>query len=165
MGGNKSFVNTKEDFYLVNSNGEKNWYVTDNGSIALSDGTDILGVKPVVSLKSDISIKSGSGKEDDPYILDSKYFGSYVKLDKDIWRVYDEEDNNLRLVLTDYLKVNGVKLNACPLSKNEPNLGDNIFVYGYPNIEIQGTDLKMTQGIVSGKNGYNGDKYLFQFDA
>ena len=110
MGGNKSFVNTKEDFYLVNSNGEKNWYVTDNGSIALSDGTDILGVKPVVSLKSDISIKSGSGKEDDPYILDSKYFGSYVKLDKDIWRVYDEEDNNLRLVLTDYLKVNGVKL-------------------------------------------------------
>lgn len=80
--------------------------------------------------------------------------------------------NSMNIVdnLKDYfdlaiVKVNGVKLNACPLSKNEPNLGDNIFVYGYPNIEIQGTDLKMTRGIVSGKNGYKGDKNLFQFDA
>ncbi len=110
MGGSKSFVNTGEDFYLVNNNGKKDWYVTNSGNVALSDGTNVIGVKPVVSLKSDIQVKSGSGKKDDPYVIDGSYFGSYVKLGNDTWRVIGEEENNLRLLLTDYLKVNGTKL-------------------------------------------------------
>lgn len=84
------------------------------------------------------------------------------KINHDSMNIVDNLKDYFDLAI---VKVNGVKLNACPLSKNEPNLGDNIFVYGYPNIEFQGTDLKMTQGIVSGKNGYKGDKNLFQFDA
>lgn len=63
------------------------------------------------------------------------------------------------------IRVKGVKLNACPLSTKEPVLGSDILVFGYPQIQYQGADLKVTKGIVSGKNGYRGDKSTFQIDA
>ena len=94
--------------------------------------------------------------------INAELYLNGVKINHDSMNIVDNLKDYFDLAI---VKVNGVKLNACPLSKNEPNLGDNVFVYGYPNIEIQGTDLKMTQGIVSGKNGYKGDKNLFQFDA
>ena len=63
------------------------------------------------------------------------------------------------------LKVNGVTLNSCPISNEQPKLGSEILVYGYPQIELQGMELKVTKGIVSGKNGLLGDKSTFQMDA
>lgn len=63
------------------------------------------------------------------------------------------------------LRVKGVKLNSCPISNKEPVLGSDILVFGYPQIEYQGSDLKVTKGIVSGKNGFRGDKATFQIDA
>ncbi len=63
------------------------------------------------------------------------------------------------------IRVKGAKLNACPLSTKEPVLGSDILVFGYPQIQYQGADLKVTKGIVSGKNGYQGDKSTFQIDA
>ncbi len=63
------------------------------------------------------------------------------------------------------IQVNGARLNSCPLSTESPKLGDDIYVWGYPNIESQGADLKVTKGIVSGRTGYKGDKNSFQIDA
>lgn len=63
------------------------------------------------------------------------------------------------------IRVKGAKLNACPLSTKDPVLGADILVFGYPQIQYQGDDLKVTKGIVSGKNGYQGDKSTFQIDA
>lgn len=63
------------------------------------------------------------------------------------------------------IQVNGAKLNSCPLSTESPKLGEDIYVWGYPNIESQGADLKVTKGIVSGRTGYRGDKNSFQIDA
>ncbi|WP_308605005.1 serine protease [uncultured Fibrobacter sp.] len=63
------------------------------------------------------------------------------------------------------IRVEGVHLNACPIATNEPNLGSDVLVYGYPMIDVQGEDLKVTKGIVSGKNGYRGDRATFQIDA
>lgn len=63
------------------------------------------------------------------------------------------------------IRVKGVKLNSCPLSIKDPHLGEEILVYGYPQIQYQGADLKVTKGIVSGKNGFQGDETTFQIDA
>lgn len=63
------------------------------------------------------------------------------------------------------IKVFGAKLSACPIATKEPGLGDEVLVYGYPKIGIQGNDLKVTKGIVSGKNGIMGNKKMFQIDA
>lgn len=63
------------------------------------------------------------------------------------------------------IRVKGAKLNSCALSTREPVLGSDILVFGYPQIQYQGADLKVTKGIVSGKNGYRGDESTFQIDA
>lgn len=63
------------------------------------------------------------------------------------------------------IRVKGGELNSCPLSTREPLLGEDVLVYGYPQIQYQGADLKVTKGIVSGKNGFQGDEATFQIDA
>ncbi len=63
------------------------------------------------------------------------------------------------------IRVKGVKLNSCPISSRDPRLGEDIRVFGYPQIQYQGSDLKVTKGIVSGKNGFRGDEGTFQIDA
>lgn len=108
-GATKSFINNGYYTYLSNKNSNNEiWYITENGKLNTSDGTEILGVKPVITLPSNTPLIKGKGTNKEPYIIEEKssYFASYVKLDKDIWRVYDEDDNNIKLVLNDYLKEN-----------------------------------------------------------
>lgn len=110
-GGNKSFVNTNESFYLTNHTKDlKIWYVDQNGGLSQSDGTTILGVKPVVTLKGNTVASKGTGTKEDPYVLDTSYFGAYVKLGSDIWRVYNVDDDKLYMSLDDYIKVSNKNL-------------------------------------------------------
>lgn len=43
--------------------------------------------------------------------------------------------------------------------------GDEIYVVGYPQINLQGIEPKVTRGIVSSKTGFKGEKENFQMDA
>ena len=112
IGGKKSFVINDEFFYLDGIN-DKNqvWYITDDGKLTLNSGTDIIGIRPVITIRANIDYISGSGLVDNPYVIESEngLFGSYVKLDNDIWRIYQVNDTEVRMVLDDYLKVNGQK--------------------------------------------------------
>lgn len=113
IGNKESYVINNEYFYLNNSNSEKEiWYVDDEGKITTNKGTDIIGIKPVITIKSNIDYLSGNGTKEDPYKIEKEngLFGSYVKLDNQIWRIYQVNDNDIRLVLNDYLKVNDTEL-------------------------------------------------------
>jgi S1-C subfamily serine protease len=44
-------------------------------------------------------------------------------------------------------------------------VGTDIYTIGFPNPGIQGTDVKITKGIISNKRGFNGDDTRFQIDA
>lgn len=46
-----------------------------------------------------------------------------------------------------------------------PMLGDNIFVLGFPASDILGTSIKLTNGVISSKKGYNDDLKTFQISA
>lgn len=108
-GGNSSFMNNKEYFYLINFNSKnKIWYVDNKGKINTSDGTDIIGVKPVITLKNTTTLLSGDGTKDNPFVIEneSNLFGSYVKLDNNIWRIYNVNEENIKLSLNSYLKIN-----------------------------------------------------------
>ncbi len=111
-GAKKSFVNTNENFYLINNNKENNiWYVDETSGLSNNDGTDIIGIKPVIALKSEIIVKNGKGTIEDPYYIeDNTYFGSYVKLGTDLWRVYDVDNDKLKLSLTSGIKVSNNEL-------------------------------------------------------
>ena len=112
-GAKESFINNGEYFYLSNFNAnDKVWYINDDGKVSTSNGTDVIGIRAVITLKPDLNFISGNGTYDDPYVIDSEkgLFGSYVKLDDDIFRIYKIEDNIVKLVLTDYIKVDGKNL-------------------------------------------------------
>lgn len=110
IGSKDSYLANKEYFYLNNQNSEnKKWYIDDEGNGKLSTGNDIIGIRPVITIKANIDYVSGKGTKDDPYVIEKEnnLFGSYVKLDNDIWRIYENKDNEVKLMLNDYLKVNG----------------------------------------------------------
>ena len=106
-GGKKSFVLNKQSFYLANQNeDEEVWTVDGDGKLHATSGDAILGIKPTITLSSNIATKSGDGTLDNPYVIEEEfgYFASYVKLGSDVWRVYDVDNKNLKLVLNDYVK-------------------------------------------------------------
>lgn len=49
--------------------------------------------------------------------------------------------------------------------ENECEVGDTIYVVGYPNIALQGMEAKVTKGIVSSMSGFKGGRDRFQMDA
>ena len=113
IGSKDSYLVNDEYFYLSNTNNEnKVWYIDDSGKSNLSTGNDILGVRPVITIKANIDYVSGNGTINNPYLIekDNGLFGSYVKLGNDIWRIYDINGNEIKLMLNDYLKVNGTNL-------------------------------------------------------
>ena len=106
-GSSDSYINNGYYTYLSNTNNDNEvWYIDDEGKLNTSNGTDIYGIKPVITLNSTVELIEGEGTKDNPYQIEKEndLFASYVKLDNDLWRIYNIEDNNLKLVLTDYLK-------------------------------------------------------------
>ena len=107
-----SFINNGEYFYLSNNNSENDaWFVSDAGKVGTNDGTDVYGIRPVITLRSGTSIISGDGSKDKPYIIEKEFgpFGGYVKLGEDTWRIYQFDDNEYKLMLDNYLMVDSEK--------------------------------------------------------
>lgn len=106
--GKDSYLNNGEYFYLANTNNENYvWYLTNDGKISTGTGQDIIGVRPIITLKSNLKYRDGNGKIDNPYLIEDNrsLFGSYVKLDNSLWRIYQINDTEVRLMLNDYLTV------------------------------------------------------------
>lgn len=45
------------------------------------------------------------------------------------------------------------------------NVGEKVFAMGYPLISVQGTEIKITDGIISSKTGYQNDPTTYQISA
>ena len=109
-GGHEGFMNSGEYYYLINRTSEnKMWYVDESGKIGTSDGTDIIGIKPVITIKKKVALIDGIGTQDNPYKIEMEngLFGSYVKLGNDIWRVYSVDWDDIKLSLNSHLTLNG----------------------------------------------------------
>lgn len=105
-GSTESFLNNEEYYYLINNEKENtSWCVDKDGKISTSDGTDILGIKPIITIKNNIQVTGGNGNKENPYIFEEStgLTGGYVKLDNDIWRIYKEENDLVKLSLDNYL--------------------------------------------------------------
>lgn len=108
-GGANGFMNNEEYYYLINTNEEnKYWYIDSDGKLGKTDGSDVLGVKPVVTIKGTIEKTGGNGTEESPYTFEEEtsLFGSYVKLGNDLWRIYEVNDTEVKLSLNNYLTIN-----------------------------------------------------------
>ena len=120
-GNQNSYLVNDEQFYLSNNNSKnESWFIDEAGNVKTNDGTDILGIRPVITIKSNVKYQDGNGTKDNPYKIEKEngLFGSYVKLDNQIWRIYQVNEDDIRLVLTDYLKVNDKELTHIYSAKN-----------------------------------------------
>lgn len=128
--GQKGFMNNEENFYLLNSNKDNDtWYIDSEGLIKESDGTDIIGIKPVITIKSNLDLVSGDGTKDNPYTIenDTNMLGAYISLGNDLWRVYSIDNNNLKLSLNNYLTIDNKQVEKIYSNKGYAH---NDTVYG-----------------------------------
>ena len=165
-GGKDSYLNINKYYYLSTLDSNNNiWYVNDNGNVSSADGSDIYGIRPTITLKSNSKSLSGNGTANNPYIIDENYlFGSYVKLGDDIWRVYDIAEDNIKLSLNDYLKEDGedflYKYSTNGYYHNDTKKGslayylNNTYLnsLSYKNSII---NIKWSNGIYGSSNDYN----------
>lgn len=108
-GADKGFINNGEFFYLSDTTKDnKIWFVNNEGKLNKSTGKDVYGIRPVIKLKENIDYISGDGSKNNPYTIETTegLFGKYVKLDNDIYRIINVDENNLVLMANDYVKVN-----------------------------------------------------------
>jgi len=101
-GGSKSFINNDRYNYLSNKNSDNEiWYINNEGKLNTTDGTDIIGIKATITLSPNIELKKGNGTYENPYNFEetTNLIGSYVKLDNDIWRIYEENNGIIKLIL------------------------------------------------------------------
>lgn len=104
-GGSKSYLNISKNYYLSSINEDEVWYVSQTGKAQTNDGKTIYGIRPTITLGSAAKQNKGKGTEDDPYVIETGIkFASYVKLDNDIYRVYETDETKLKLSLTTILK-------------------------------------------------------------
>ncbi|MBO7563096.1 MAG: trypsin-like peptidase domain-containing protein [Bacteroidales bacterium] len=65
------------------------------------------------------------------------------------------------------LKVKGVNIANIPYSikTTTSEVGEDVFVLGYPLISTMGDEIKLTTGVLSSKSGFQGDVSLYQISA
>lgn len=169
IGNKESYVINEEYFYLNNTNNNNEvWYIDPDGKISTNKGTDILGIKPVITIKSNLDYISGNGTKEDPYTIETNngLFGSYVKLDDKLWRIYQVNETEVRLMLNDYLKVNNENLQYIYSNVNSYH---NDYKYGsiayYLNHDFLNTlSYKDKIKEVTWANGYYGSNSNYDYE-
>ena len=63
------------------------------------------------------------------------------------------------------LKLEGVFHPVSLAETNGCEVGQEVFLAGYPKPELQGLETKVTKGIISSRTGFMGDANLYQIDA
>ena len=108
-GGKNGYLNNGQIYHLLGLNDSKGTlYVEEDGSIANSDSLTSYGVKAVITLKKNTISSYGDGSVDNPYTIkqgnNTNYVDRIVKLGEDNWKVFQEENDILKLVKVDYIK-------------------------------------------------------------
>lgn len=84
-----------------------------------------------------------------------------------------EKTYNAQIIATDQkndlaiLKIDNVQFPNFPysLGSNLSDVGEGVFVLGYPQTQHLGEELKLTTGVISSRSGYRGDMTTYQISA
>ena len=102
----KTFLSKEDEkIWLANSSSAANkaWHTSSN-TITLSKPNINYLVKPVITLANNNVLLSGTGTKENPYIVKEDIkdvrVSSYVKLDNDVYQVYDIEKDVIKLEAT-----------------------------------------------------------------
>ncbi|MEO7801492.1 MAG: trypsin-like peptidase domain-containing protein [Ginsengibacter sp.] len=73
--------------------------------------------------------------------------------------------NDLAIIQINDNKFPGIFKIPYLISTNRSNVGENVFVLGYPLRAMMGEEIKLTNGIISSKTGFHGDITTYQVSA
>lgn len=76
-----------------------------------------------------------------------------------------DEKNDLALISIEDEKFNGMGILPYSIFSKTREVGTNIFTMGYPMVNYMGEEVKVTDGIISSKTGYNGDIVTYTMTA
>jgi len=79
--------------------------------------------------------------------------------------VVSDERNDLAIIKIEDSRFTTLGSIPYTFRKGVADVGENVFVLGYPLTSTMGEEVKLTNGIVSSKTGYKGDISLYQISA
>ena len=101
-----TYLNNGMTFWTMTSNSKKGVYANHKGyEIEINAKTDYNGVRPVINIKKGVSIISGKGTFDNPYVLEgynygkagnklnTRISGEYIKYSGYLWRIIDNDSS------------------------------------------------------------------------
>lgn len=116
---------------------------------AIAEGYVVTNYHVITGAKS-ISIKKFDGD------MKESYNGYVVTTDR---------EHDLAVIKIIDKKFEGFDEIPYGFGKTMPEVGEEIFVLGYPMTETMGTELKVNDGIISAASGYKGDQSMYQISA
>lgn len=168
-GGKNSYLNISKYFWLLGlDSNESNLYVLENGTVDTALGYEGYGVRSVVTLKKNTEISTGEGTVDNPYVIagsnDINLINKYIKLDNDIYKVFQDSNGYLKLVLNGYITTNNGSEQLIAYSnknsiydiKNRNNIGYYLNKTYYNALSYKDilSDCTFFTGEVSSETGY-----------
>lgn len=99
-----TYINDEENIWLLNRSEDNVWNI-NNGSLSASGSDNMYYIKPVITIKNSAVLMSGDGTKENPYTISENNLGvgSYVKIDEDVWYIYDKTNDSYKLSLTEKL--------------------------------------------------------------
>lgn len=79
--------------------------------------------------------------------------------------VASDKDHDLVIVRIVDKDFDGMKEIPYQIGKSSTDVGENIFILGYPQIDTMGEEIKLTEGVISALSGYKGNQSMFQISA
>ncbi|MBP5397138.1 MAG: trypsin-like peptidase domain-containing protein [Bacteroidales bacterium] len=98
--------------------------------------------------KIEVSIKSGN----DIHTYEAKVLAT-------------DKTNDLALITIEDEKFSGIGILPFTLNGKTRDVGTSVFTMGYPMANYMGEEVKITDGIISSKTGYEGDIVTYQISA
>lgn len=129
-----------------NSAKPQNWSGT---GFALNNGYIATNYHVVEDAKS-IKVKGVRGN------FNTEYTATVISTDK---------FNDLALIKIDDSRFNGFGTIPYRVKTTTSEVGEDIFVLGYPLTSTMGDEIKLTTGVISSKSGFQGDVSLYQISA
>ena len=124
----------------------KDWYGT---GFALKEGYVVTNYH-VVDGATHVYIKGVGGD------FSQEYAATVVEVDK---------ENDLAIVKIEDSKFTSFGNIPYPIQTAAAEIGEDIFVLGYPMTDVMGEEIKLTTGVINSCSGYKGDNRSYQISA
>lgn len=152
--------------------------------VLLSGNVDVpksnyLKLFPKASRSNGTSVSSGTGFSISPngYVVTNNHViagASHITvrgINGDFNTVYKakvlvkDDNNDLAILQVDDIRFKNISAPPFVFKSSGTDVGENVFVLGYPMRSTMGDEIKITNGIISSKTGFQGDITSYQVSA